>query len=84
MERNRKQKLLMIIALVVAIASLSLGFAAFSIILNILSNASVSPSSDTFKVKFSTNKDSLVVSAGHYLSICLGVRPVIEIAISEF
>ena len=62
MEHNRKQKLLMIIALVMGIVSLSVGFAAFSVSLNISSSASVTPSSDTFKVKFSTNKDSLVVS----------------------
>ena len=63
MEHNRKQKLLMIIALVVGIASLSIGFAAFSTTLNISSSASVSPSSDTFKVKFSTSQNSLVVAA---------------------
>ena len=63
MEHNRKQKLLMIIALVVGIASLSIGFAAFSTTLNISSQASVSPSSDTFSVKFSTSQNSLVVSA---------------------
>ena len=62
MEHSRKQKLLMIIALVMGIVSLSVGFAAFSVSLNISSSASVTPSSDTFKVKFSTNKDSLVVS----------------------
>ena len=63
MEHNRKQKLLMIIALVVGIASLSIGFAAFSTTLNISSGASVSPSSDTFSVKFSTSQNSLVVGA---------------------
>ena len=63
MEHNRSQKLLMIIALVAGIASLSVGFAAFSTSLLISSNASVSPSSDTFSVKFSTSQNSLVVSA---------------------
>ena len=63
MEHNRSQKLLMIIALVVGIASLSIGFAAFSNTLNISSSASVSPSSDTFSVKFSTSQNSLVVGA---------------------
>ena len=63
MEHNRKQKLLMIIALVVGIASLSVGFAAFSVSLNISSQASVTPNSDTFSVKFSTNQNSLVVGA---------------------
>lgn len=61
MEHNRKQKLLIIVALIVGIASLSVGFAAFSTTLNISSSASVTPSSDTFKVKFSTSKDSLIV-----------------------
>ena len=63
MERNRKQKLLMIIALVLGITSLSIGFAAFSTTLNISSSASVSPNSDTFSVKFSTSQNSLVVGA---------------------
>ena len=51
MEHSRKQKLLMI----VAVASLSIGFAAFSVTLNISSSASVTPSSDTFSVKFSSS-----------------------------
>ena len=63
MEHNRKQKFLMIIALVLSIASLSIGFAAFTVSLNISSEASVTPNSDTFSVKFSTNKDSLVVAS---------------------
>ena len=63
MEKNRNQKLLMIITLVLAVASLSIGFAAFSVSLNISSQATISPNSDTFSVKFSTNKDSLIVSA---------------------
>ena len=63
MEHSRKQKLLMIIALIAGIASLSVGFAAFSVTLNITSSASVAPSSDTFSVKFSTSQNSLVVGA---------------------
>lgn len=55
MEHSRKQKLLMIVALIVAVASLSIGFAAFSVTLNISSSASVTPSSDTFSVKFSSS-----------------------------
>ena len=61
MKRTKKQKMLMIIALIVSIASLSIGFAAFSSTLTISSSASVTPNRDTFEVKFSTNKDSLVV-----------------------
>ena len=63
MYKTNKEKLLMIIALVVGIASLSVGFAAFSTTLNISSSASVNPNSDNFKVRFSTNQNSLVVSA---------------------
>ena len=63
MEHNRKQKLLMIIALVLSIVSLSIGFSAFSTTLNISSSASVNPSSDSFSVKFSTSQNSLVVGA---------------------
>ena len=63
MYKTKKEKLLMIIALVVGIASLSVGFAAFSTTLNISSSASVNPNSDNFKVKFSTNQNSLVVGA---------------------
>lgn len=61
MEHSRKQKLLVVLALVVAIASLSVGFAAFSTTLNISSSASVTPSSSAFSVKFSINKDSLMI-----------------------
>lgn len=63
MEHNRKQKLLMIVALIMGIVSLSVGFAAFSTTLNISSTASVTPDFDTFSVKFSSNKDSLVTDA---------------------
>ena len=63
MEHNRKQKLVMIIALIAGIASLSIGFAAFSVSLNISSSASVTPNSDNFSVKFSTSQNSLVVGA---------------------
>ena len=54
MEHSRKQKLLVVLALVIAIASLSIGFAAFSVSLNISPSASVTPNSDSFSVKFST------------------------------
>ena len=73
MEHNRKQKLLVIVALIVGIASLSVGFAAFSTTLNISSSASVTPSSDTFKVKFSTSKDSLVEGSVVPSSITSGI-----------
>ena len=63
MEKQRQIKILSIVALVLAISAMTLGFAAFSTTLNISSSASVSPSSDTFKVKFSTSQNSLVVGA---------------------
>ena len=52
MEKQRNIKILSIIALVIAITGMSLGFAAFSTTLNISSSASVSPNSDDFKVMF--------------------------------
>ena len=62
MEHTRKQKLFIVMALFIAIASLSIGFAAFSTTLNISSSASVNPNSDNFKVKFSSSADSLAVN----------------------
>lgn len=53
MGRDRKQKFIIMISLMVAIASMSLGFAAFSTTLNISSGATVSPDSSNFKVVFS-------------------------------
>lgn len=50
MERNRKVKIIIMITLMVAITAMSLGFAAFSATLNISSSASVTPSSDGFKL----------------------------------
>lgn len=50
MERNRKMKILSIIALVLAIAGMSLGFAAFSSTLTISSSATVTPNGNDFKV----------------------------------
>ena len=55
MERHRQVKMLSIIALVIAIVGMSLGFAAFSTTLSISSSASVNPSSEDFKVVFSSS-----------------------------
>ena len=63
MEKTRQIKILSIIALVLAISAMTLGFAAFSTTLNISSSASVNPNSSDFAVKFSTSQDSLVVNA---------------------
>lgn len=56
MSSYRKTKVLTIIALVIAIVTLGVGFAAFSTTLNISSSASVSPSSDNFSIGFYANK----------------------------
>ena len=61
MEKRRKIQILSIVSLVLAIVGMSIGFAAFSVTLNISSSASVTPNSDSFSVKFSKEKDSLVV-----------------------
>ena len=65
MQRYRKRKLIIIMILMIGIASLSIGFAAFSATLNISSSASVTPNSDSFKVMFSTDKDSLKTDSVH-------------------
>lgn len=59
MEKNRSSKLIAIVALVVAVLGLSLGFAAFSTTLNISPEANVSHLASTFKVVFSSSQDSL-------------------------
>lgn len=55
MEKSRTSKIIAVVALVVAVLGLSLGFAAFSNTLTISSSAYVSPSSENFKVSFSTS-----------------------------
>ena len=57
MEKQRKIKILSIVALVLAICALTLGYAAFSTTLNISSSASVSPNSDDFSIKITTVND---------------------------
>lgn len=63
MEKQRQIKILSIVALVLAISAMTLGFAAFSTTLNISSSASVTPSSADFAVRFSTSQTSLVTDA---------------------
>ena len=72
---RRKRKLYIIIALVAVVASLSIGFAAFSATLNISSSASVNPSADTFSVKFSMSKSSLDVGPVETTAYSNGVIP---------
>ena len=50
---NRDSKMIAIVALVVAIVGLGIGFAAFTANLTIDSSAKVTPSASAFKVKFS-------------------------------
>lgn len=50
MEKHRQVKMLSIIALIVAVAGMTLGFAAFSTTLNISSSATVTPNSEDFKI----------------------------------
>lgn len=59
MERNNNSRLIAITALIVSAIGLSVGFAAFSNSLNIASNATVTPNSDTFKVVFSSSDTAL-------------------------
>ena len=50
MEKNRQTKIISIIALVVAVIGMSVGFAAFSNTLTISSSATVTPNSEDFKL----------------------------------
>ena len=63
MQKQRPIKMLLIVALLLAISAMTLGFAAFSTTLNISSSASITPSSADFAVKFSTSQTSLVTDA---------------------
>lgn len=54
MERKDSSKIIAIVALVLAIVGVSIGFAAFSNTLTIKSTAAVSPDEDTFDVNFSS------------------------------
>ena len=60
MERDRSAKIIAIVALCVAVAGLSIGFAAFSNDLTIKSNASVTPNPNDFDVNFSSQDGSEV------------------------
>ena len=62
MEKNRGARVIAIIALIVAVTGLTIGFAAFSNSLNISSSANVKPNPDTFKVLFSSSGTALETS----------------------
>ena len=48
LEKNRGSRVIAIIALIVAVLGLTIGFAAFSSTLNISSSANVKPNAETF------------------------------------
>lgn len=60
MEKNRSTQLIAIIALVVGIVGLSVGFASFSNVLSIKSSADVKPDKDSFNVDFSSSSTEAV------------------------
>lgn len=63
MEKDRSAKVLAIIALFIAVIGLSLGFAAFSQNLDIKPAAQVEPDKSSFRVVFSSNKNSLMTES---------------------
>lgn len=62
MEKNRKVQVIAIVALIVGIVGLSIGFAAFSSVLNIQTSANVKPDSSTMNVDFSSAEDKVEVA----------------------
>ena len=60
MEKLRSKKILTMIVLVVAVLGLSIGFAAYSNVLTISSEAQVNPDASTFSVKFSKVSDQVL------------------------
>ena len=58
-----KDKKIIIVALIMAVISLSVGFAAFSSTLTISSSATVTPNSSDFKVIFSSSETSAATTA---------------------
>lgn len=75
MKNSRQTKLLVIIALVLALTGMSLGFAAFSSTLSISSSASVTPNSNDFKIKiygYSETTDDNISNINAYTSETTG------------
>ena len=75
MKNSRQTKLLVIIALVLALTGMSLGFAAFSSTLSISSSASVTPNSNDFKIKiygYTEQNANNVYNINAYTSESLG------------
>lgn len=62
MEKNRSSQIIAIIGLGIGIIGLSIGFAAFSNVLNIQSSANVKPDSSTMNVDFSSAEDKVEIA----------------------
>ena len=62
MEKNRNGQVISLLALVVGVIGLSIGFAAFSNTLKIQSSANVNPSPDTLNVDFSSSESAVETS----------------------
>lgn len=62
MEKNRTGQVIAILALVVGIVSLSIGFASFASVLNIQASATVKPDSSTMNVDFSSSSTAVEVN----------------------
>ena len=62
MEKNRSGQVIAIIALVVGVVGVSIGFSAFSNALKIQSSATVTPDKDTLNVDFSSSDQSVDAS----------------------
>lgn len=60
MDRDKKTRILVVIALIVSVLGLSVGYAAFSQTLTIKSSAEVKPDENIFNVDFSSNSSSVV------------------------
>ena len=64
---NKNTKIVAIVAILIAVVGLAVGFAAFSSSLTISSSATVTPSADTFKVVF--GEEGTVPTSGPYTVI---------------
>lgn len=62
MEKNKHGQYIALLALVVGVVGLSIGFSAFSSVLKIQSNATVKPSSDTMNVDFSSSNTEVLAN----------------------
>ena len=62
MRNYRRKQVLTLTILLIAVFTLSIGFAAYSTSLKIKPQVSVNPDATSFSVKFSTTKDTLTVA----------------------